>query len=132
MDKAVSKVEELLAVEKELVARREKIEQLQGELNRLASLTALTTVSVSFREIKNYVPPQAPTFGGRVASTFSDSVEALGEFGRWLVLIGAAVIPWLPLLAVVLVLAWIIGRRRLRRARANPPAPPAVLGTENP
>jgi len=131
MDKAVNKVEELLVVEKELAARREKIEQLQGELNRLANLTALTTVNVTFREIKNYVPPQAPTFGSQLSSTFSDSVEALSGFGRGVVLIGAAIVPWLPLLAVILVPAWIICRRRLRRARPNPPAPPAVLGTEN-
>src|SRR5262249_50226534 len=132
MDKAVGKVEDLLAVEKELAARREKIEQLQGELNRLTNLTALTTVNVTFREIKNYVPPQAPTFGNRVGSTFADSVEALGDFGRWLVLFGAALLPWLPLLAVILVPAWIAIRRRRKQARTSPPAPPNVLEAANP
>jgi hypothetical protein len=132
MDKAVGKVDELLAVEKELAARREKIEQLQGEVNVLSNLSALTTVNVTFREIKNYVPPEAPTFGSRLGSTFADSVEALGGFGRGLVLIGAAIVPWLPLLAIVLIPSWIVVRRRLRRARTNPPAPLAGLETGNP
>jgi hypothetical protein len=123
MDKAVGKVEELLAVEKELAARREKIEQLQGELNRLTNLTALTTVNVTFHEIKNYVPPQAPTFGSRIAATFSDSVEALAGFGRGLVLVGAALAPWLPLVLVVVGLAWVIVRRRLNRLRPLPVQP---------
>jgi hypothetical protein len=123
MDKAVGKVEELLAVEKELAARREKIEQLQGELNRLTNLTALTTVNVTFHEIKNYVPPQAPTFGSRLATTFSNSIEALAGFGRGLLLVGAALAPWLPVVLVVVGLAWVIVRRRLNRLRPLPVQP---------
>ena len=53
---ATGKLEEVLAVEKELSRVRGEIEVAQGRLRMLNDVTELTTVTVSVTEIKNYVP----------------------------------------------------------------------------
>jgi hypothetical protein len=123
VEKSAGKMEDVIAVRRELAQLREKIDHLEGQRRRLANLSALTTVHVTFHEIKDYVPPQAPTFGSRISSTFADSVDALSGFSRGLVLVGAALAPWLPVVLVVGVLAWVTVRRRLNRARPLPVLP---------
>jgi hypothetical protein len=124
--KATSKLEEILAVEKELSRVRGELDQLEGRLRRLKDLTALATVLITMQEIKDYVPPQAPTFGNQIGTTFSNSVESLSAFGRGLLLVLVALTPWLPVLAVVIVPVWLVLRRSLRGSRSalglgNPP-----------
>ncbi len=64
------------------------------------------------------VPPQTPTFANTIVSTFSSSLDALIGFGKGLVLIGVALAPWLPVIAAVVVPAWLVIRRHLRRVPA--------------
>jgi hypothetical protein len=116
LDKAAGKLEEVLTIRRELKAIREEIEQLEGRLRLLANLTSLTTVTLTLKEIKNYVPPQTPTFGSNIQNTFSASVDALETFGRGLVLTVVAIAPWLPVVAVVVVPLWLMWRRGNRRA----------------
>src|SRR5262249_52875363 len=73
LDQSTGKLDEILAVERELSRVRGEIEQQEGRLRMLANLTSLTTVAVTIQEIKNYVPPQAPTFAANIANTFSTS-----------------------------------------------------------
>src|SRR5262249_15193274 len=58
------KMAELLEVERELSRVRGEIEQMLGRLQMLGKLSALTTVHVTIREIKDYVPPSPPTAPG--------------------------------------------------------------------
>jgi hypothetical protein len=122
--KATSKLEDILAIERELNRVRGEIEQAEGRLRLLGNLATLATIDVTLHEVKDYVPPQAPTFAGQVGSTFSGSLDALTEFGKVLTLAGVALVPWLPLLAVVLVVVWLA----VRRLRA--PRPAMVLPVE--
>jgi hypothetical protein len=119
LDQSTGKLEEILAVERELSRVRGEIEHQEGRLRLLANLASLTTVTVAIQEIKNYVPPQAPTFAANIANTFSDSLGLLAAFGRGLVLVGAALVPWLVILLILavpvgLVIWW-------RRSRTLPP-----------
>jgi hypothetical protein len=109
--KAMSKLEDILKIEQELSRVRGEIEQAEGRLRLLSKLSALATLDVTMHEVKDYVPPQAPTFGNRVAGTFTGSVELLQQFGEGLVLMAAALAPWLLPLALVAVPAWLVGRR---------------------
>jgi hypothetical protein len=122
LEASTGKLEEILTVEKELSRVRSEIEQQEGRLRLLASLTAMTTVTVALQEIKNYVPPQAPTFSTTVSSTFFNSVERLVGFGESVVLVCVALGPWLPVIAVIGLPIWLFARRYLRRARARQPA----------
>ena len=48
------------------------------------------------------------------------SCEALTNLGKGLVLVGAALTPWLPVLAVAALVVWVVVRRARR------PAPPVA------
>ncbi len=122
--KTSSKLEEILAVEKELARVRGELDQMEGRLRRLRDLTALATVTVTLEEIKDYVPPQAPGFAATLQMTFVNSVEMLGRFGRGIVIGLVALLPWLPVLAVLVLALWMA---RQRRGRGRP-----LAGTARP
>lgn len=113
---ATGKLEEVLKVEHELSRVREEIERFQGKLRALSNLTSLTTVTITAREIKDYAPPQAPTLGIRIGRTFAASVDALRQLGEGLLLLAVGLVPWLPVIALVLTAILMLGRRARRRA----------------
>ncbi|HVF11388.1 MAG TPA: DUF4349 domain-containing protein [Abditibacteriaceae bacterium] len=112
LEKSTARLTDILAVEREISRVRGEIEQMQGRLRLLADLTALTTVTVTINEIKNYVPPAPPTFGAQLARTFEKSVSQLTDTGKGLLVLVVAVAPWLVVLALILVPVWMVRRRR--------------------
>jgi len=116
--KATSTLEEFLAIEKELNRVREEADKLEGRLRRLKDLTALATVTVSMQEVKDYVPPQAPTFGSSVRGTFADSIDLLVRFGQGVAIVAVALAPWLAVLAVIALPGWGLGRRYWKKSHA--------------
>ena len=113
--KATSKLEEILTIEKELSRVRGELDQMEGRLRRLKDVTALATANVTLQEVKDYVPPQAPTFGSSVRGTFADSIDLLVRFGQGVVIVAVALAPWLVVLAAIAVPGWRLGRRYWRR-----------------
>ncbi len=111
LEKATGKLSEILQVEKELSRVRGEIEQLQGRIRVLANLSALTTITITMREIKDYVPPAPPTFATQIARQFQGSLGVMRDAGRGLVLFGAALLPWLPVLALVGFPVWRIWKK---------------------
>ena len=78
-------------------------------MNMLSNLTSLTTIDVNIREVKNYVPPTAASFGDDASRTFSNSWAMLKQTGRRVMLNLISVVPWLPIwvvVGVVLYYAW--------------------------
>lgn len=112
-DKASGKVEDVLAVWRELTSVRGEIERLEGRLRVVTNLTDLTTVTVTLRERSAYLA-EAPTFTTRAGRAFQDSVEALKSFGEGVVLFLVAATPWAPLVALVVLPLWLWRRRRAR------------------
>jgi hypothetical protein len=111
---ATGKLEEVLAVERELSRVRGEIEQAQGRMRMLKDVTDLTTVTVSVTEIKNYVPDQAPTYLTRVRRAFSASTTTLVLAAQGLSLVAVALVPWLPVPLVLVLIVLAIRRRRRR------------------
>src|SRR5262249_49316570 len=99
------------------------IERLQGRLQLLANLTALTTVTITVREVHNYVPAESPTFATMIKRRFLASLEQFNNFLKEIVLAIVSIIPWLPVWAVVLSLAWLVyrGVRQHSGCRTQPP-----------
>jgi hypothetical protein len=125
-DKNAKTVEEVMSVQSKILAVQGEVDQLKGQLKRLQNLTTLTTVDVTLYERKGYVPPQAASFGTTLGRTFEGSVNALVSYGQALVLVGAALTPWLPLLAVLGAVVWwrFRGTRRARTVTSPPAAGP--------
>ena len=90
---STGKLEDILAVERELTRVRGEIEQMQGRIRYLGNLSALSTVTLNVTEVRNYTPPVHPTFGNADrARTFNDSLVYSDRFrqgrgaprrGRW-------------------------------------------------
>jgi hypothetical protein len=121
LEESTGKLEEILAVEREVSRVREEVERLEGRLRLLQNLTALTTVSVTLHEREGYVPPLAPSFGTQAERTLYGSAQLLLDLGKMLALVAIAALPWLPLLIVAIALLW-LRHRRSRGRRSQPGA----------
>lgn len=131
LEKSTAKLSDILDVEKELSRVRSEIEQMQGRLNLLSNFTNLTTVDINIREVKNYVPPTAPTFGDEVSRTLSHSWSMLVRTGRNISLNLISVLPWLPLWIVLALVCyrpirWLLGKMR------SAPNQPSVQSVSTP
>jgi hypothetical protein len=110
------KLEDVIKVSDRIYAVRGDIERAQGRRNYLQNRVQLSTISVTLREIKDYKPPTAPTFGSRVSDTLQRSWEVVIDFAQGLAIAAVALVPWSPLWVPALVGGlWL--RRRARAAR---------------
>lgn len=125
-----SKLEDLLAIDRELSGVRGKIDAQKGQLQRWDKETALSTATITMQDRKDYIAPMAPTFGGAIGRTFQRSVDSLVAAGKTVVLAAVALAPWLPVLALAVAPFWIALRRRRRSVAISDvvpvvePAPP--------
>jgi hypothetical protein len=119
---STGKLEDILAVEKELTRVRGEIELMQGRIRFLANLTSLSTITITAWELEKYTPAVAPTFATQVERAFRQSVDGLIGFGKAIVLFVVVVAPWVAVLIVLAVPA-LLFRRSFRRE-----VPPPVRG----
>ncbi|QDT15537.1 DUF4349 domain-containing protein [Alienimonas californiensis] len=109
-------LKDVLEIERELARVREEIETAEGRLRYLSNQTAYSTITLSVREERDYVPPRQPGFGERIAATWDNSLAALASFGRGLTLFVVAVTPFALVIGLPLaLLIWTIVRRARRR-----------------
>jgi hypothetical protein len=124
------KIGDVISIESELSAREADLESLQRQQAALAGQTALSTITVvvqgSVTGVKPKVAPVAPPppaarsgFTGGLANGW-DAVRHLGHAGLTVV---GTLLPFVPVVAVLLLVGLYI-RRRLRRDAA-PVLPPA-------
>lgn len=115
---ASSKMEDLLAIRREMANIRGTIEQQQGQINRWDKQTRLATIELHLTENRDYVSPSNPGFGASISGTFWGSIDALIRLGKGVVLVLVALVPWLPLLALLVVITWLLMRRKSARQTA--------------
>jgi hypothetical protein len=115
LDKATGKLEEVLAVEKEITRVRGEVEQLEGRMRVLGDLTTLATVELQVDEIKDYVPQEAPTYATRVRRAFDGSIAALVAACKESSIAAVAISPWLAVLLVLGLPLVLLARARRRR-----------------
>jgi hypothetical protein len=118
LTESTGKLEEILAVERELSRVRTELERMQGRIRAIENLTTLTTLTIRANEVKGYVPEASPTFVTRIARTFTGSAEGLQHFGEATILFLVGMVPWIPVVAVLLTIAWGLSRR-VRRLRPS-------------
>jgi hypothetical protein len=114
-----SKLEDLVAVRRELRAIRAEIEQQEGRLQRWDKESSLATATITLNDRFGYVPANSPAFGATVGNTFTGSLDAMLAVGKGFVLFAVAVAPWLVVLAVPTIPACLWVRRNLRAYKAT-------------
>lgn len=117
--RSTARLQDVLAVEKELSRVRGEVEQLQGRIRFLSNRTDLATVTVTVSEVKEFLPADRTTFSAQIGRTFHESVRLMGDAAKVLVLAMVALAPWLAVAAVPGLILWVVLRRRARAVAAN-------------
>lgn len=118
--KQTGTLEELLAVEERLADVRYEIERYTSTRNTYDSWVNFCTVTVEIREV-NRTTPVKETFGGRIASAFSESWAGAADFFRDLAVGIVYALPTLIIIAVIVIAVIVIIKktkpRRQQKAR---------------
>ncbi len=118
LDSSSDEIKDVIEVERELGRVRGEIEQMQGRLRYLTNRTDLTTITISAREQRDYVPPATPSFTGRVGDAWANSLLELQRFGANVAVALVYAAPWLLLWAIVLSVPLLFIWRLIRKSRA--------------
>jgi len=129
LDEVKGKISEVLQVEQQLARVRETIERLEGQMRVLKDKVTMATLTVHVREDKDYVPPQALSFGERIGDTWGKSIDALVAFGKGAVLFLVAIFPWLLIIVPPFYLLYRLLRRWITKLSVS--NTPPVLAKED-
>ncbi|HET6879446.1 MAG TPA: DUF4349 domain-containing protein [Pirellulales bacterium] len=116
LEDRTAKLDDVLAVEREIARVRGEVEQAQARLRVLANLTDLATITVHIQEVYGYQPETAAGFGARLTRSIQQSWESLVGALEALVIALAVTLPWLAVFAVPPTAAILLVRRWRRRA----------------
>jgi len=123
------KVSEVIAIESELSSREADLEALLAQQAALSDQVALSTVTVTVKAVTDKpvaapvvaVPPPAQRTG--FLGGLDKGWAAAKAFGLWVAGVSGALLPWLPLIALVLLVLWWVRRRSTTDRRAQPTGP---------
>jgi hypothetical protein len=116
LDERTGKLEDILKIETELSRVRGEIEQFEGKIRVLDNLSSLATLTVNVREREKFEPPP-PTvadFPTQVARTWENSVHALVDLCKAVILWSVNWAIWIPLIIVEALVAFILLRWLIR------------------
>ncbi|TVY00573.1 DUF4349 domain-containing protein [Cohnella terricola] len=116
MDKA-TKTDDLLKYSNQLAQVQEEIEQIKGRIRYLDQNVTFSTVNLrlyqsSGIELVKNKPQDEKAFGQRLGDALSGSAKVLRQFGEWLLVIIAALLPVLAVVAVIGLPTYVIARKR--------------------
>jgi hypothetical protein len=112
------KLQDIMAVYRELTGIRSQIEQIEAQLKSLDQLASLSTLDLTLRPIESAKPVVAHGWrpGDTARESFRALVTALTGVANLAIFLGIAVLPIAALVIVPLI--WLVRRARLRRAAA--------------
>ncbi len=120
------KLDDVLALERELSDIRYEIESLTGSLRKYDSLVTYSTVNLSIREVKSIVTPPAEvlTFGERVSVAFTRGLENVqNDFENLIVDLSynfIGVIVWIIIIVIIIVLIILIKKKINKKTAPKP------------
>ena len=121
-----SKLDDVLALERELSEIRYEIERYTGTIRKYDSLVSLATVQINIDEVfeKRIVEPKNPTFGERVSKAFTSGIEefkdSAEDFFVFLTYNFITLIIWAVIIIGAVIAVKVIRRRRkVKKAKAE-------------
>lgn len=101
----------ILDIEKELTNVRYQIETLTGTLKKYDSLVDYSQVTISINEVKSF-ENKSPSLLNSIATTFKASISVLVSICKALLLALIAILPFAPIIIVIVVLWIFFGKRK--------------------
>ncbi len=120
------KLDDVLALERELSDIRYEIESLTGSLRKYDSLVSYSTVNLSIREVKSIVTPpeKVLTFGERVSVAFGRGLENVqNDFENFVVDLSynfIGVIIWIIIIIVIIIIVISIKKKFKKKNTPKP------------
>ncbi len=117
--KNAQKLDDVLALERELSDVRYEIESMTGALRKLDSLVSYSTVTINLQEtsVKDIEVPKVLTFGERIGKAFSGGLsEFCDGFENFVVFLSYNII-FIAIWAVIIVVAIIVIRKLVKRSK---------------
>ena len=113
-----AKLEDVLAVERELSRVRGEIESAEGQMRVLSDQVGLATLTLQVSVRAHYDPTVAVAYHAKIGAAFSGSIEAMVDVAQGLGIIAVALLPWLLVLGLFGWIAFRLARSMWRRSRA--------------
>ena len=109
--KKTGELKDIIVVEKELTSVRYEIEGLTGNLKKWDNLVDFSTLNIELSEV--YEIKENPiSFGGKIINGFTSSIKSLIDFGKDFVVVLSISIPYLVILAIILLIIRYVYKRR--------------------
>jgi hypothetical protein len=109
--KKTGELKDIIVVEKELTSVRYEIEGLTGNLKKWDNLIDFSTLNIELSEVYN-IKENPVSFGGKIINGFTSSLKSLLDFGKDFVVLLSISIPYLVILAVILLITRYVYKRR--------------------
>ncbi len=120
------KLDDVLALERELSDIRYEIESLTGSLRKYDSLVSYSTINLSIREVKSIITPpeQVLTFGERISVAFNRGLENVkNDFEDFVVDLSynfIGIIVWIIIIIVIITVVISIKRKFKKKNTPKP------------
>ena len=116
-------LDSIIVLQNRLTEVRYQIESAESTLRVLENQVSYATLKLNVREVLEIKPQEQPhvdTYGEKLVKTFKNSLKAMGEFFKGLLLVIVALSPVLVAMIIiaVIVLCIVFNARKKRRARA--------------
>lgn len=112
------KLEDVLAVEREIDRVREEVERIEGRLRYLKERVSLSTITLTASTRVEFVQPTEATFSTRASEAWTTSLYNVRKFCEGLAIIAVAVAPWTPFILVIAIVGFMVTARLIRAAKA--------------
>ena len=107
-------VADVIEFERQVASVREEIERMEGRFRFLINRSDLSSITISLREVHEYVPPQEPTFSTRLDETWTSTRGSFRGWGEGILLGSLRSLPWLTVITSIGFLAIVCRRVALR------------------
>ncbi|MCU6709479.1 DUF4349 domain-containing protein [Paenibacillus sp. J5C_2022] len=129
MEKA-TKADDLLKFSNQLAAVQEIIEGIKGRLRYLDNNVAFSTIHLRIyqkdQKLATAVAEEETTLGGKLNDALTGSTSALLKVLEGILIVLVAILPFLPIAALVIAVAWLAGKLGARRRTGGTKAAPSI------
>jgi hypothetical protein len=119
LEKDTDKIDDLIAVERELSRVRLEIERMEGRKRYLQNMVGMSTIYLTVREQLTFVPAEKPSMGKRISTEWSEAIHRARRSMENTVLYVVANVFQLATTVIVLLIAWLWVRRWFKKGKKN-------------